>query len=162
MIQEITKVDEPGGYLHTICAEIDVFDYKDKKGAVQIIRDLKDTIKTHVTAVGLAANQIGQPFRIFLFTNAAGYVQEIVNPEIIDSSEETTSIPEGCLSVPGAKVEVSRPLAIKVSGYDKDMMPIHFTLLGAEALIFQHELDHLNGKTILDYENNEEVEDNVT
>ena len=162
MIRDICVINEDtpqSKALHSVASDVDIFDYSQQKNMQRVVRDLLDTMKSHKTAIGLAAPQIGEPIRVFVFTNKTGYPIEIVNPVIEDSSIETTSIPEGCLSEPGVKSDkIARSVGIKVSGYDKECMPIRLILIGTEAIIFQHELDHLNGKLISDY-NDEIVSD---
>lgn len=99
--------------------------------------------------VGLSATQIGLPIRLFII-NYGGRRLTCLHPEIIKTDGNPIVDFEGCLSYPGQRVPVSRYPRIKVqfmnlggnveSFYMKDMM----------ARIYQHELDHLNGITILD------------
>ena len=111
----------------------------------------KDMIKTmhENEGVGLAANQIGRLKRIFV---AAYEDQEfvIVNPVIEWSSESTEKDDEGCLSLPGSRVEVERPYAVTLSGKDTSSTPVRVEAEGLLARIFQHEIDHLDGVLILD------------
>ena len=99
--------------------------------------------------VGLAANQIGRLKRIFV---AAYEDQEfvVVNPKVEWSSESRENDEEGCLSLPGTRVEVERPYAVTVSGMDTSGTPLLLKAEGLLARIFQHEIDHLNGVLILD------------
>ncbi len=99
--------------------------------------------------VGLAANQVGRLKRIFV---AAYEDQEfvVVNPVVEWSSESTEKDEEGCLSLPGTRVQVERPYAVTVSGRDASGTPVRLKVEGLLARIFQHEIDHLNGVLILD------------
>jgi peptide deformylase len=99
--------------------------------------------------VGLAANQIGRLKRIFVAAHDdEEYV--IVNPVIEERSETIEKDIEGCLSIPGTRVEVERPTAVTISGLDPSGVPVHVEAEGLLARIFQHEIDHLDGVLILD------------
>ena len=99
--------------------------------------------------VGLAANQVGRLKRILVAaTEDEEYV--LVNPVIEASSEETETVAEGCLSIPGIQVEVERPVAVTVSGQDETGEDLRIEAEGLLARIFQHEVDHLDGVLILD------------
>lgn len=99
--------------------------------------------------IGLAANQVGVPYSIFCMR---GDPENFVcfNPRIVDTSEETISLEEGCLTYPGFIVNISRPRHIKVRFQtpNGDTMTKSFT--GMTARIFQHEFDHLQGKRFFD------------
>jgi peptide deformylase len=99
--------------------------------------------------VGLAAPQVGINRRIILF-DAGGAVCEVINPEISlgEGSECST---EGCLSVPGAEVEVERAKKILLEGLDRNLTPVKYSFEGLPARIVQHEIDHLDGILIIDY-----------
>ena len=99
--------------------------------------------------VGLAANQVGRLKRILVAaTEDDEYV--LVNPVIEASSEETETLAEGCLSIPGIQVEVERPVAVTVSGQDAAGEDLRIEAEGLLARIIQHEVDHLDGVLILD------------
>jgi peptide deformylase len=69
----------------------------------------------------------------------------LVNPEIIQASEEKVSGTEGCLSIPGLVGDVDRHTKIVVKGLNRFGKPIKITAEGWLARIFQHEIDHLEG-----------------
>ncbi len=99
--------------------------------------------------VGLAAPQVGVDERVIIFDAGDGLV-EIINPEI-EHAEGSARSSEGCLSIPGAAVDVARAASIAVKGLNRDFEPVKFSLGGLPARIVQHELDHLNGVLIIDY-----------
>ena len=70
---------------------------------------------------------------------------ELINPEILDVSEETEYGPEGCLSVPGIYGDVSRYTKIKVQAKNRFGKTVIYEPEGFLARIFQHEIDHLKG-----------------
>lgn len=98
-------------------------------------------------AVGLAAPQVGHSKRLFMMMPASTMVV-CINPEIISSSETLSTLEEGCMSIPGFKTKVTRPTNIEVKYYNARWELIHDEYQGTYARIFQHELDHLNGKLI--------------
>jgi peptide deformylase len=155
MIREIVTDPEQ---LHIPSEEVNTDDYKEMKEAKNIIADLKETMATSKSGVGMAASQIGIKKRILICSRNNGKVFAIINPNILAYSEQETSIPEGCLSCPGQEVnDIMRSVQIKIHGYDIKGMPIREMLSGAESVIFQHEYDHLNGRIITDYVIEEEV-----
>ncbi len=105
--------------------------------------------------VGLAANQVGLPFRLFVLNTTADPDQAdqervFINPEIIKRHSSTYE-EEGCLSFPELYGEVPRAKRIRVRAYDLSGQEIE---LDAEDLLgraIQHETDHLSGKLFIDY-----------
>jgi peptide deformylase len=100
--------------------------------------------------IGLAANQIGLPWRLFVARDE-GKFYAIFNPRIVKKSKETTEIEEGCLSVPGEERMVARPEKITLAGQDRRGKKIKISAWGMLARVFQHEIDHLNGVLIIDH-----------
>ena len=99
--------------------------------------------------VGLAANQVGRLRRVLVAAvEEDDYV--VVNPVIEARSDETETLAEGCLSIPGIQVEVERPVAVTVTGKDAAGEDLRIEAQGLLARIFQHEVDHLDGVLILD------------
>ncbi len=122
---------------------------KDFDGSLERLAQDMLRIMRENEGVGLAANQVGRLKRIFV---AAYEDQEfvVVNPVVEWSSESTEKDEEGCLSLPGTRVQVERPYAVTVSGRDASGTPVRLKVEGLLARIFQHEIDHLNGVLILD------------
>jgi peptide deformylase len=79
-------------------------------------------------------------------------MQSLTNPEIIEFGSETSTAAEGCLSLPGLQVKVTRPTEITVTGLTEDFQPITMVAEGLEARVIQHEIDHLNGILIVDHQ----------
>ena len=98
--------------------------------------------------VGLAANQIGLPWRMFVINIGIETDKEnlvtVINPEIT-TMEGSELGEEGCLSIPDVVAEVNRASQIEIKGYDLDGNEIHYEAKGYLARAFQHEMDHLNG-----------------
>ena len=99
--------------------------------------------------VGLAAPQVGFSSRIIVL-EAEGEKRALANPIILES-EGAETIEEGCLSLPGQAVNISRSTTIRIQALDIQNRKVELKLDGFLARIVQHEIDHLNGKLIIDY-----------
>jgi peptide deformylase len=102
--------------------------------------------------VGLAAPQIGVLTRVMVWRDPEEEDVEyvFVNPEIVARSEECNTASEGCLSVPGCMMEVERHDEVTVRAQDLHGTPLELQAEGIVARIMQHEIDHLDGRLILD------------
>jgi peptide deformylase len=99
---------------------------------------------------GLAAPQVGSLKRIITL-DVEDKIYVLINPEIIEASKEKIEMLEGCLSIPGAEAEVTRPMRIRVRARtieDKEVILDDAQML---ARVLQHEIDHLNGVLFTDY-----------
>ena len=103
----------------------------------------------HPGRAGLAAPQIGVSARVFSY-NIDGVIGHMVNPVIVERSEETQDGDEGCLSVPGIWAPTVRAMHVVVEGFDVDGKPLRLEGEGLMARCLQHEVDHLDGKVFLD------------
>jgi peptide deformylase len=115
----------------------------------EFIREMANTMYVE-DGVGLAAPQIGISERFFLY-DIGEKLNMIVNPEILEMSNEKEMGEEGCLSIPDIFEKVPRAVRIKVKYYDNSGQEYIKELEGYEARVFQHEFDHLNGKLFIDY-----------
>lgn len=111
--------------------------------------DMLDTLRA-ANGVGLAANQVGMLKRVFVWEHAerSGV---FVNPELVETSEETVTADEGCLSFPGLFYPSERPLRARLRGFDAHGGQVEETGEGMFARILLHELDHLNGVLFIDH-----------
>ena len=101
--------------------------------------------------VGLAANQVGVLRRMFVFQpTVEDEPRAMVNPEIVERSDETAPDDEGCLSMQGVLVPVERNLRVTIEARDLDGEEVRLELEGIGARVVQHELDHLDGTLIID------------
>lgn len=104
--------------------------------------------------IGLSANQIGLPHKIFVAEvsqeNGAHKFYAIFNPKIEKLGNEKVAVEEGCLSIPSIYGRVERPERITISGCDKNGKLLKIKAWGLLARVFQHEIDHLNGKLFID------------
>ncbi len=99
--------------------------------------------------VGLAAPQVGISQQIFVADVGQGPLA-IINPKILKKIG-SEKMEEGCLSIPGIKVNVKRPKEIVVQYTDEHNQKVETKLGELLARVFLHESDHLNGKLIIDY-----------
>jgi peptide deformylase len=100
--------------------------------------------------IGLAATQVGVLQRLFVFQPSEDEVLAVVNPEIVERSEETEVADEGCLSIQGITVPVERSLEVTIVGQDENGADVRYELEGYGARCAQHETDHLDGVLMLD------------
>lgn len=113
-----------------------------------LVADLLDTVALPGRA-GLAAPQIGVSLRAFSY-DTDGRVGYVLNPELLELSEETHEIDEACLSVPELSFPVPRATRAVVRGVDLRNEPVTVQGTGILAQCFQHEIDHLDGMLYLD------------
>ena len=107
--------------------------------------------------IGLAAVQVGVLHRVLVYrVQQQAAVAALINPEIEWAGNETETMEEGCLSLPGVLVDVERPIHVRVSALDEGGDPILVEASGLEARVIQHEIDHLDGVLILDRTSREE------
>ncbi|WP_047866312.1 peptide deformylase [Rubrobacter aplysinae] len=142
MALEIRTFGDP--VLRSAATPVEGFD----EALSRLAEDMLVSMREH-EGVGLAATQVGRLKRIFV----AGLEDEeyaVVNPVIESRSQETETDTEGCLSLPGVQVEVERPVSIIVTGYDPSGEMIRIEATELLARIIQHEMDHLDGITILE------------
>jgi peptide deformylase len=100
--------------------------------------------------VGLAATQVGILRRLFVFEPGEDGARAVVNPRIVERSDETVSEQEGCLSLQGVRVPVERATRVALEGKDPNGEDVRWELEGLGARVVQHEIDHLDGKMIID------------
>lgn len=101
--------------------------------------------------IGLAAPQLGNPVKMFVMRHSTEGEIAVYNPKIINVSDETTCIEEGCLTFPGLFFHVTRPEAVQVTFQDRKGEEKSMELTGMDSRCFQHETDHLHGVLNLSY-----------
>ena len=132
-------------------------DLNDKEAIQKLIADMKDTLKV-ADGCGLAAPQVGVNLNVVIvdgrelsdtYDYLHDFVRVMINPVILEESEEVCEYSEGCLSVPGVYAEVTRPSKIKVD-YDENLQKVveEFDRFGCRMV--QHELSHLEGNLFVD------------
>ncbi len=141
-IRPIRELGDP--VLRTPADEVRAFD----RELAALVRDLLDTVD-HPGRAGLAAPQIGVSARVFSY-NVDGEIGHLVNPRVVELSEETQDGDEGCLSIPGIWAPTVRAMHAVVEGFDVHGEPLRLSGSGLMARCLQHEVDHLDGRVFLD------------
>ncbi|MGR4853271.1 peptide deformylase [Streptomyces sp. LARHCF252] len=149
-VRRITEVGEE--VLHKPCRDVTEFG----PDLAALIDDMFLTMYT-ADGAGLAANQVGVDLRLFVYDcpddEGVRHVGHIVNPVLhsLDAAHRRLlDEGEGCLSVPGATMDVPRPDRAVVRGYDRDGEPLVIEGTGYFARCLEHETDHVNGQVYLD------------
>lgn len=113
----------------------------------KLAQDMIDTMVSH-NGIGLAANQVGVLKRIITirlnFKKPEFFA--LINPKITKKSKEKSSLEEGCLSFPNIFIKIKRPEKIEVEGILLNGEKAKFNADGILSHVFQHEIDHLNGR----------------
>ena len=121
---------------------------------LQLLDDMAETMYD-APGIGLAGPQIGELKRLIVMDcsrdDEKSELWQMINPEVIELSEDNTSLEEGCLSIPGHTAEVSRPDWIKLRFTDIKGKEQQIKAEGLLAACIQHEIDHLNGILFIDH-----------
>ena len=134
-------------------------DLKDKEGIATLVQDLKDTL-VKADGCGLAAPQSGVSLRVVIvdgdvvsdnYPYLKGFRRTLINPEILQESEEQVTYSEGCLSIPGIYCDVVRPKSMKVRYYDEDLKQVTEEFDNFACRMVQHEMSHLDGDLFTDH-----------
>ena len=134
-------------------------DINDKEGIAALVQDLKDTLVV-ADGCGLAAPQIGVSLRVVIvdgdvvaetYPYLKDFRRTLINPEILEESEERVTYSEGCLSIPGIYCDVTRPKKIKVRYLDEELKDVTEEFDNFAARMIQHELSHLDGDLFTDH-----------
>lgn len=123
-----------------------------KKSELRLIKEMVKTVRA-ANGVGLAATQVSHSLDLALIyleevAGMAGF--PIINPVVVEASEETQEMEEGCLSMPGVFGMVVRPKKITVKAFDPNGKEFTITDDTFLARVLQHEIDHLNNILIID------------
>jgi peptide deformylase len=121
----------------------------------QLVDDMFVTMDAEEGA-GLAAPQVGVSKRVFVVDarrDGGGKDSRfaLVNPRVVDVSDEIDAGPEGCLSIPGVSDVVRRPAQVTMEGQDLEGNPVRVTGSGLLGRALLHELDHLDGILFIDH-----------
>jgi peptide deformylase len=143
-LRQVRKLGDP--VLRTKALPVDRFD-EDLRAEIERMGELMHD----ALGIGLAATQVGVLHRVLVYR---AYTDDpltaLVNPVLEWTSDERETAEEGCLSLPGVHVEVERPARVRVRAQDQTGAPIEIEAEELEARVIQHEIDHLDGKLILD------------
>lgn len=138
----------PDPRLHTVAKAVAEVDEKLR----QLADDMLETMYA-ADGVGLAATQVDVHLRLLVLDTSAerDQPQVLINPEILQRSDEMIRGDEGCLSVPTVYDEVERHARVRVRALGRDGQPFEFDAEGLASVCVQHEMDHLLGKVFVDY-----------
>ena len=130
-------------------------DYPDLK---KLVADMYETMY-HADGVGLAGPQVGLALQILVldadvlkddFPECKGFKRAMINPVFLEKSEDTISMEEGCLSLPGIHEKVARSKHIKIKYFDENWQEHEEEVDGFAARVVQHECEHLEGHVFID------------
>ena len=127
------------------CQPVTTFD-----SGLRVLVDAMFDTMAEADGVGLAAPQVGVSSRLFVINIKGVERRAYVNPQIIETSIETDTAEEGCLSIPGVWHDVQRPARITVQAQDLEGKAFTVKAEGLLARAIQHETDHLNGILFID------------
>ncbi len=126
--------------------------------ALKILVDAMFETMAEADGVGLAAPQVGVNSRLFVIHIQGQEKRAYINPQIIETSIESDTAEEGCLSIPGVWHDVQRPARVAVQAQDTEGKVFTVKAEGLLARAIQHENDHLNGVLFIDRLDDEERE----
>ncbi len=133
-------------------------DFANYEGLQELIANMQETMEK-ADGVGIAAPQVGLAIRLLIVDGApfgeddpelAAFRRVMINPVLLEESEETADYNEGCLSVPDIHADITRPAKIKVKYLNGNGEEVTEELDGFKCRMVQHEMDHLNGKMFVD------------
>ena len=140
----------PNPLLRKVSAPVERVDAE----VLKLADDMLDTMYA-APGVGLAAVQVGVLRRLVVLDTAKGDDPPnplvLVNPEIVALGEEMNEHEEGCLSIPDVRIDIERPATVTVRYLDRQGKRRELATDGLLATALQHEIDHLNGKLIIDF-----------
>ena len=134
----------PATVLRKKCAAIEGIGSKEKK----LFLEMTELMRA-AGGIGLAAPQVGI-LKDVIVANSGEKLLKMGNPKIL-SENGSAFLEEGCLSVPGKNVDIERAMEISVSYIDENDKKRTETFRDLTARVIQHEIDHLNGRLIIDY-----------
>ncbi len=145
---KLTILKYPDPRLHTVAKPVAQVDARIR----QLVDDMLETMYA-ADGVGLAATQVDVHERLIVIdtSEARDHPLVLVNPELLERSEEMSFVDEGCLSVPAIYDRVKRHAKVKVRALGRDGETFEFEAEGLLSVCVQHEMDHLMGKVFVEY-----------
>jgi len=142
---EPLKISEyPNSILREKCVSIE----RITDSEIKLFEEMLFTMR-HFAGIGLAAPQIGIAKNLIVADIGEGAIK-LANPKILKTGG-SDKLEEGCLSIPGVAVNIERPNEIIINGLNENNLLIEIKAKGLLARVFQHEIDHLKGRLIIDY-----------
>ena len=142
-----TKNKKDEKFLRTAARHFDFSKYT-RPEIRALIKEMRRQMQ-EAAGIGLSANQIGLDIKVFV-AKVENKFYAVFNPELTQLSKETINLDEGCLSIPGVYGSVERPTRVTLKGLDQNGKALKIKAWGLLARVFQHEVDHLNGKLFVD------------
>jgi peptide deformylase len=143
-LAQIRQLGDP--VLRTRALEVARFDGRLREDIEAMRRLMDDAL-----GVGLAATQVGMLARMLVYrVEPESPTAALINPRIEWQSAETETLEEGCLSIPGMRVDVERAVHLRASGADEFGAGVTIEASGLQARVLAHEIDHLDGILMLD------------
>ncbi len=138
----------PDPRLHRVAAPVAVVDERIRT----LVDDLFETMRD-AQGIGLAATQVDVHERVIVIdvSEEGDDPLVLINPTLVDQSDEMTLADEGCLSVPTVYDKVPRHQRVTVRALDREGKPFERSAEGLLAVCIQHEMDHLLGKVFVEY-----------
>jgi peptide deformylase len=140
----------PDPILRDVAARVERVDGEVRRLADDMLATMYDA-----PGIGLAAPQVGISRRLIVLDvsddDGAARPLVMINPEILHLGDGRRSYEEGCLSIPDVKVEIERPSTLTVAYLDRDGVRQQLDADGLLATAIQHEIDHLDGRLIIDF-----------
>lgn len=144
--------------LREVAEKVDI-EKEGKEALSKMLADMRETMK-QADGCGLAAPQVGISKRVLVvdgvdlvdrFPELKGFARQMINPEIVEESEETSEYNEGCLSIPDVDADIVRPKTITVEYINENFELVKETFTDFAARMIQHEMDHLDGIVFTDH-----------
>ena len=139
-MRKLIKEDHP--LLRHRC---DLFNFRNPQMETDQLHDVLLECMVHYDGIGLSANQIGYPYKVFAM-NHEGNAMVIYNPRVVETSTEDVGMEEGCLTYPGLYVNIRRPKSLSLQWWDKDNEKYQGYFSDLSARVILHEMDHMLGK----------------
>jgi len=134
----------PDSIMGKKCQEVEKIDDE----ILKLIEEMKKKM-IESEGVGLAANQVGIGKKIIIVQTEKD-PEAFINPKILKKSRETEISEEGCLSLPGVRLDIKRAKEVLIEALDIDGKFLQIEAKNLPARIFQHEIDHIEGRLIID------------
>ena len=147
-MSELQILRYPDPRLHTVAKPV-----TEVNDEIRALADEMTALMYASDGVGLAATQVDRHIRLIVMDTSETHDQPrvLINPELVESSDDWILGEEGCLSVPQIYEKVERHARVRVRALGRDGQPYEFDAEGLAAVCVQHEMDHLMGKVFVDY-----------
>ena len=149
-MSELDILTYPNNFLKEPTKPLDNID-----GKVQQMIDEMAATMYAAPGIGLASIQVGWDRSLLIYDIAPRDEKRdlhvLINPKIVNQEGEVLSENEGCLSVPDFRADVNRAANVTVAAHDREGNPIRIDAEGLQAIVLQHEIDHLKGTLFIEH-----------